>query len=73
MIRGLTIQAGVLWPELDLPCQWWGDGVTAVPEIFNTVLYPTLWRPLRRPHLVRLHLERPDLREELEGLSEMPL
>lgn len=72
MIRGLTIQAGVLWPELDLPCQWWGDGVTAVPELLNKVLYPSLWRPLKRQHLVRLHLERPDLSAELESLSEMP-
>jgi len=71
VIRRVSVQGGILWPELDLPSQWCGDGAMGVPELLNKVLYPSLWRPLKRQHLVRLRSERPDLREELQLLSDL--
>ena len=65
VIVELSIQSGVLIPELETLSSWWGDGSTTIPELLNLMLYPSLWRPLKARHVTQLFAERPDLRQEL--------
>ena len=67
---GFGVLAGVLWPKLEPCCTWWGDGPLVLPERLNLAVYPSLWRPLRKKHAVRLRRERPDLREQLQVLAD---
>lgn len=73
MVMGIGFRSGIVWPELDAPCTWWGDGPTSVPELMNLRVYPSLWRPLKRRHMVRLYAERPDLRQEIASLPQLAL
>ncbi len=67
---GFGVLAGVLWPKLEPCCTWWGDGPLVLPEQLNLAVYPSLWRPLRKKHVVRLQRDRPDLREQLRSLTD---
>lgn len=68
VIVRVSVRSGVLWPQLDEPSRYWGDGPLAVPEAINLFVYPSLWRPLLQRHLAQLMVERPDLRPELQSL-----
>jgi len=59
VIVRVSVRSGVLWPQLDEPSRYWGDGPLAVPEAINLFVYPSLWRPLLQRHLAQLMVERP--------------
>jgi hypothetical protein len=71
VIVELSIQSGVLIPELETLSSWWGDGSTTIPELLNLRVYPSLWRPLKPRHVAQLFAERPDLRQELASLPQL--
>jgi hypothetical protein len=71
VIVRVSVRSGVLWPQLDEPSRYWGDGPLAVPEAINLFVYPSLWRPLLQRHLAQLMVERPDLRPELQSLPQV--
>ena len=71
VIVRVSVRSGVLWPQLDEPSRYWGDGPLTVPEAINLFLYPSLWRPLLQRHLAQLMVERPDLRPELQSLPQV--
>ncbi len=67
----VSINMGILWPELGPASQMWGDGPLSVPESVNRFVYPSLWRPLLPRHWKRLRVDRPDLRAELQSLPQL--
>jgi hypothetical protein len=64
-IRNVCLSSGVLWPEVEGPTQWWGNGALIIPESINTFVYPSLWRRLKPRHSMQLRVMRPDLRSEV--------
>ncbi len=70
-VVGVSVRAGVLWPELDTAWRSWGDGPLSVPESINLFVYPSMWRPLLPRHLVQLRVDRPDLQAELQSLPQV--
>jgi hypothetical protein len=69
-IERVSVRSGVLWPSITAPACWLNEGVKTLPEALNLAIYPSLWRPLKHDHLMRLMVERPDLREELQSLPQ---
>jgi hypothetical protein len=69
-IERVSVRSGVLWPTITAPACWLNEGVKTLPEALNLAIYPSLWRPLKHDHLMRLMVERPDLREELQSLPQ---
>jgi hypothetical protein len=64
-ILNVECSSGVLMCTLHRWAEHWGDGPVQVPEVLNLLVYPSLWKPLKRAHATRLIMERPDLRDEL--------
>jgi hypothetical protein len=71
IITRVSVQSGVLWVQLETASTSLVEGPLVVSESINLFVYPSLWRPLLRPHWKQLMIDRPDLREELQSLAQL--